>query len=120
MAVADFCALSPDEFTAACQARRKEKEADTRDAWERMRLLAAIDVQPHVRRRLTPRQLLPLPWDAPRKAETPPAAPQLTKEQRHAALLRALERAGMGKGGHREGQDPKPGAYPSEPPTEDV
>lgn len=107
MAVADFCALSPDEFTAACQARRREREADTRDAWERMRLLAAIDVQPHVRRRLTPRQLLPLPWDAPRKEEAKPAAPRLTKEQRHAALLRALERAGMGKAAHREGQGGK-------------
>lgn len=30
---------------------------------ERARMVAAICIQPHVRKRITPRQLLPLPWD---------------------------------------------------------
>ena len=34
-----------------------------REAWERARTVAAICIQPHVRKKITPRQLLPLPWD---------------------------------------------------------
>ena len=34
-----------------------------------MRLLAAISIQPHVKGKLKPQQLLPLPWDAHEGAE---------------------------------------------------
>jgi len=35
-----------------------------RAEWERMRLFATIGIQPHVRKKVTPRQLVPLPWDS--------------------------------------------------------
>ena len=66
LSLSDFAALTPDEFRAAADAWRLRREADAEGAWERMRLLAAITIQPHVKKRLTPQQLLPLPWDKPR------------------------------------------------------
>ena len=70
LSYSDFCRLSPDEFGAVCRSYAEEREADLRERWERTRLLAAVSVQPHVRKKLTPQQLIPLPWDkAPRKWE---------------------------------------------------
>lgn len=57
-----------------------------------MRLLATITIQPHVKGKLTPQKLLPLPWDrqkAPRED-----APKLTKEQRHDRFRNLLHRLG--------------------------
>ena len=65
-----FCALEPAEFAAACKAYAEEREQGERRSWERMRLLAAVCIQPHVRKRVSLQQLIPLPWDkAPRKWE---------------------------------------------------
>lgn len=50
-----------------CDAYSRRAENDYKDEWERVRVLAAISVQPHVRKRVTPAQLLPLPWDKPEK-----------------------------------------------------
>ncbi len=36
---------------------------------ERARTIAAIIIQPHVKKNITPKQLLPLPWD---KKQIPP------------------------------------------------
>lgn len=69
LSFADWCALSPAEFAATCRAYREEQEFATRDAWERMRLLAAVTIQPHVKNKLTPQKLFALPWDDPRNEE---------------------------------------------------
>lgn len=61
MSLSDFCACDFDEFAGICRAWHEMGEARSRDSWERMRTLASIAIQPHVRKRLTPRQLLPLP-----------------------------------------------------------
>lgn len=34
------------------------------DAWERMRMLATILLQPHVKGKLTPKKLLTFPWES--------------------------------------------------------
>ncbi|ROT20663.1 hypothetical protein [Xylanibacter rodentium] len=47
---------------------------------ERACMVAAICIQPHVRKRIIPRQLLPLPWDN-KKSEIRNNAPQLTAEE---------------------------------------
>ena len=71
LSLEDFCALTPAEFAAACKAYAEEREQGERRSWERMRLLAAVCIQPHVRKRISPQQLIPLPWDkAPRKEKT--------------------------------------------------
>lgn len=69
LSLADFSALSPSEFGECCRAWREERESRLRDDWERMRLLATITIQPHVKGKLKPQQLLPLPWDAHEGAE---------------------------------------------------
>lgn len=59
----NFCRCSVEEFNAIYRAWRESKEADERSAWEQMRLLATISIQPHVKRKMKPQTLLPLPWD---------------------------------------------------------
>lgn len=93
MPLAEWQTLTPDEWQAVCRAWADHAEALQHDKWERMRLLATISVQPHVKGRITPATLLPLPWDgkarAQDKSETAPA-PQPTKEEaraRFAALV---------------------------------
>lgn len=48
-----------------------------------MRILAAISIQPHVKKKLTPRALLPLPWDRGknRKPGISQQTPPLSKEE---------------------------------------
>lgn len=55
--------LTPKECEAVCAAYNETEETNRRDAWERMRLLACISIQPHVKKKLSPKGLLPLPWD---------------------------------------------------------
>ena len=59
----DFCRCTFGEFEAICRAWTARAEAEYRDGWERSRLLAAISIQPHVSKKITPQQLIPLPWD---------------------------------------------------------
>lgn len=77
----DFCKCTFDEFESICDAWHEMREGQYRDSWERARMVAAICIQPHVRKRITPRQLLPLPWDN-KKSEIRNNAPQLTSEER--------------------------------------
>lgn len=71
-------------------------EQDTRQQgdWERMRLLATIVIQPHVKKKLTPEKLLPLPWDRKRRKAAQSDEPQLTKEQKHKRFKDLLHRLG--------------------------
>ena len=85
----DFRHLTPAEFVAIAAEFSADRQEQTRDRWERMRLLVSITIQPHVHRKLTPRQLLPLPWD---KEATPAAMPDgRSKEERLTRLVRRLK-----------------------------
>lgn len=90
MQVDDFCAMSPAEFATALAMWGDDHEAAERAAWERTRTLAAISVQPHISRRLTPRQLLPLPWDGRADERPVSAAKEMTRAE-HIARMRELE-----------------------------
>ena len=57
-----------------------------------MRLLATIVIQPHVKNKITPDKLIPLPWDRKRKASTD--VPKLNKEQMHDRFKDLLHRLG--------------------------
>lgn len=59
----DFCRLTPEEFGAVSKAYQEYREAEYRGEWERMRLLATITIQPHVKKKMTPQALLPFEWD---------------------------------------------------------
>lgn len=76
----DFDRCYFDEFDAICRAWREHEDAATRDAWERTRLLAAITIQPHVKKKVTPRQLVQ-PWDST-AARQKQSAPQLSPSER--------------------------------------
>ena len=90
MGLADFLALSPEEWREVCRCWHDSRDALLRSDWERTRWHAAATVQPHVRGRVSPRRLLPLPWD--------PAAPQdgarMGREERERRMAAALERMG--------------------------
>lgn len=66
----DFCKCTYEEFDSICEAWQRMRREDSRDAWERARIMATIAIQPHVKKRMTPRQLLPLPWDSHKEAVT--------------------------------------------------
>lgn len=64
----DFCRCTPDELEAIFKAYGEAQSEREKDAWERMRISTAIGVQPHVKRKITPKSLIPLPWDNKNKA----------------------------------------------------
>lgn len=66
LSLSDFERLTPEEFRSVCKSYAEHEESETRDAWTRMRMLACITIQPHVRQGMTPERLLPLPWDKPK------------------------------------------------------
>ena len=68
---------------ATCDAHQQQSDAHLRDEWTRARLVATISVQPHTTRKITPEQLLPLPWDnAPRHRPAADTPKMTTSEQR--------------------------------------
>lgn len=75
----DFCRLTPDEFSAIHKEYLTAQEARYKDEWERMRLLATISIQPHVKNKLTPQKVLPFSWDDDEKKKKP--AEILTAEE---------------------------------------
>lgn len=79
MSVDDFCACEYDEFESICKAWGEMNEGRTHDAWERTRVSAAICIQPHVKGRMTPEKLLPLPWD--KKSTRKKKVPALTRAE---------------------------------------
>ena len=89
----DFCHLTPNEWQAVAEAHTTHAENHLHDEWERMRLLATISIQPHVKNKVTPTRLLPLPWDsiAQQPHETA-LAPQLSKEEARARFVALVKR----------------------------
>ena len=63
LSLEEFSQLYFEEFESVCRAWQEMYDAQERGAWERTRVLASICIQPHVRKKITPRQILPLPWD---------------------------------------------------------
>ncbi|MDE6628046.1 MAG: hypothetical protein K2K36_01620 [Muribaculaceae bacterium] len=63
-------------------------------------MLATVTVQPHCKKAVTPRQLIPFPWDHENNDAGRPAskqsAPRLTPAQR-AARLAELQARGIGE-----------------------
>ena len=65
-------AVSLAEFAQVCRKHRESEEEQERMHWERMRLLAAITIQPQCKKKITPEKLLPLPWDRDAQKNNPP------------------------------------------------
>lgn len=61
----DLRRLTISEFETVVKHWTNERQRQHREEWEGMRLLATIIIQPHVRRKIAAKKLLPLPWDKP-------------------------------------------------------
>lgn len=85
----DFCGYYIDEFESITEAWNKRSCEIERMQWERMRTAAAINIQPHVRKRITPRQLVPLPWDKP-ISEKSAGEQRLSRKERMARFLQLI------------------------------
>lgn len=59
----EFCRLEPYEFSYIYEAYSDERAERDQADWERMRMLASITIQPHVKNRVIPRKLLEFPWE---------------------------------------------------------
>ncbi len=78
----DFYRLEMCEFRACCRAYNEMREADMHADWERMRMLATIVIQPHVKGKVTPERLLPLPWEKKARRRRAAQKPMDRDEQR--------------------------------------
>ena len=86
----EFRQMTVDEFDAVAKAYRESRESEYHDGWERMRVLASICVQPHVRKKVTPKELLKFPWDdKPREKKPIPTKEEAMKE--YNALMERLK-----------------------------
>lgn len=63
--------MTVDEFDAVASAFNKAKEEEIHDGWERMRMHASICIQPHVRKRVSAKDLIKFPWDTKRLTNKP-------------------------------------------------
>ena len=60
----DFCRLTPVEVEHIYKEYREEQDSDYKDQWGRIRMLATIMIQPHLKKKITPQKLLPFPWES--------------------------------------------------------
>lgn len=86
MSYDDFCRLTPDEFEQVCKAFAERHENNEQAEWERMRMLATITIQPHVKNKITPDKLLPFPWE--RKNSKPLPTAEESKKRFEALVAR--------------------------------
>lgn len=91
----DFCKMDFEEFAAVYKAYAEQRDTDFKDEWQRMRLLAAIVIQPHLakNRKITPEKLLPFPWDKKRTKRSS-EKPELTPEQQRKRMAKLAEKLG--------------------------
>lgn len=94
----DFCKCTFDEFESICKTWREMTDGQSRDAWERTRTIATIIIQPHVKKKITPQQLLPLPWDK-EKQNIQSEAPELTAEEKRKRFEEVAHRLSNGING---------------------
>lgn len=59
----DFACLTPEEFAAVCKSYNSGVENRERSEWERVRTAVSILIQPYMKKRVSPADILPFPWD---------------------------------------------------------
>ncbi len=97
-----FYSLTSREFSNALSGFRKAKESDYKDNWERTRQIMWSAIMPGQKKNsgLTPRKLMPLPWDesdAPElQGETSPEAIQAVQERWMELDSRRAEKEAVG------------------------
>lgn len=79
MSVRDFRILTPESYGSVLSAHTEARDARAEHDWHVARTLAAIVIQPHVRRRVTPCELIPLPSDKPARGAVPEGTSDLSR-----------------------------------------
>lgn len=90
----DFCGLTQEEFESVSSNYTSQRDFFVRNGWERMRQHAAISIQPHLRKKISARQLLPFSWDketGKKKDEEGENKYERKKQGKDAAKKRFLE-----------------------------
>lgn len=84
-----------DDFAAVYKAYAEQRDTDFKDAWQRMRMLAAIVIQPHLAKgkSVTPEKLLPLPWDK-KQEKRKSDKPRMTAEEQRARMAELARKLG--------------------------
>lgn len=92
----DFCKMDFEEFAAVYKAYAEQRDADFKDEWQRMRLLATIVIQPHLakNKKITPEKLLPFPWDKTITRKRDDKEPKLTPEQQRERMAELVKKLG--------------------------
>jgi len=80
--------MTPEEFDAVAKSFRDGQEQDYHDGWERMRMHASICVQPHLKKKVAPKDLIKFPWDEGPKEKKPIPSKEEAMKQYHELMER--------------------------------
>ncbi len=91
MSVTEFERCTPDELSEIFESFSKEREDRIKGDWERTRQLAGLLLQPHLKKKVSPRDLMKFPWDnePPEEGDEERPAP-MSAEERKARYLRRI------------------------------
>lgn len=78
-----------EQYAEVCRAHAAASEAGQRGAWERVRTLASVLIQPHASKRITPGDVLRFPWDKDTQ-DQPRAMTHAERMERAREALRRL------------------------------
>lgn len=84
----DFCRLTLEEFNAVSEAYNSKCETAFKNDWERDRMFTTIAIQPHVSKKLQPKEMLPFPWEEAKSKEAVILSPKERKERFEEILKR--------------------------------
>lgn len=91
MSLQDFCSCTPSEFKKVYEAWRDNAQRLMREGWEQTRTICICSMQPYSKKRLDPKNIMPLPWDRKQKKKEP----EMTREERKARYEAAKKRYGI-------------------------
>ena len=88
-----------EEFAAVYHAYAEQRDADFKDRWECMRMLATVALQPHIDRKkgkLTPDKVLSFPWDKEAKKPERPKKEErkMTVEEQRSRMAELVKKLG--------------------------
>lgn len=63
MSCYEFERLTPQEFGEIYKAYHRKQDLRRKESWEQLRIIATLLLQPHLKKGMTPRDILPLAWD---------------------------------------------------------
>lgn len=87
----DFCRLTLEEFNAVSEAYNSKCETAVKNDWERDRMFTTIAIQPHVSKKLQPKEMLPFPWEETKPKEAVILSPKERKERFEEILKRVRD-----------------------------